>query len=134
MSRRISLISQAIGYFLILACLILVVAGISLFWPQTFWSQIWSFKEEEFRQMLPYRVLFGSGFWLLAIVMGMAAIGWFRRRRRGWLMTIGIFVVNGLSDGARMFSGSVLEGAIGVSVTSIIIYYLTRPAVRAEFN
>jgi hypothetical protein len=128
------MIAQALGYFLILACLILVVAGISLFWPRTFWSQIWSFKEAEFQQMLSYRVLFGTGFWLLAIIMGIAAIGWFRRLRWGWVITLCIFIVNGMSDAARMFTGSLLEGAIGVSVTAIIIYYLTRPAVKAEFS
>ena len=43
------------------------------------------------------------------------------------------FVANGIGDIAQLFMGRVLEGAIGVTVSGAIIYYLTRPKVRAAF-
>ena len=125
---------RIIGYFLCLSALILVAAGISMLFPGTFWSQIWSFKKMEYQQLLSYRLLVGCGFWTLAVIMTCAAIGWFRRRRWGRVMTMGIFVVNGLGDGVRLVSGSYVEGAIGVCVTAGIIFYLTRPSLKRLFN
>ena len=128
-----STVYHIIGGFLVLSALILIMAGFSLLLPETFWKQIWFFKRDEYRQMLPYHILIGTGFWLLAIIMACAAIGWFKKLRWGWGLTIGIFVANGLGDAVRLIGGNYVEGSIGVCVTAGVIYYLTRPSVKMLF-
>ncbi len=123
-----------IGYFLILGVVILFSTGMSLFLPETFWSKIWFIKKPEYRQMLAYSVLIGCGFWMLAVVMGISAVGWFRKRQWGWVMTICIFLLNGLSDSLRFVTGNYIEGSIGVIITSCIIFYLTRSGVKRYFK
>jgi len=124
---------EVIGYFLFLSMGILLVAGISLLMPETFWKQVWFFKKAEYRQMLPYRIWIGCGFWILAIILACAGIGWFKRLSWGWRLTVGIFAVNGLSDGVRLVMGNYVEGSIGVCITAGIIFYLTRPSVKKLF-
>jgi len=109
------------------------MAGFSFILPETFWKQVWFIKQEEYQQMLQRRQLYGWGFWLLAIIMLLAVVGWFRKRCWGWFLTVGIFFVNGISDGIRLITGSYVEGGIGVCVTALIIYYQFRPSVKKIF-
>ena len=47
--------------------------------------------------------------------------------------TVTIFVLNGIGDVARVVLGG-FEGIVGVLIALIILYYLTRPDVKAFFN
>ena len=133
MDRKIFVGYQVIGYFLAIAVLIVLMAGLSLLMPETFWRQIWFIKKDEYHQMLPDRILIGCGFSLLALIMAFAAIGWFRKKRWAWILTIGIFLINGLSDGVRLIMDSYVEGIIGVFVSAVVIYFLTRSSVKNIF-
>ncbi len=125
---------RIIGYFLLLAVLILLAAGLSLLMPGTFWKQIWFIKKAEYQKMLPNRLWIGWGFWLLAIIMAIAVTGWFRKRRWGWFLVIAIFMINGLSDAVRFVMGNYIEGSIGVCTTAGIVFYLLRSSVKNFFS
>jgi hypothetical protein len=50
-----------------------------------------------------------------------------------WRLAAAIFLVNGLGDVAQIFMGHLLEGGIGVAAAGTILFYLSRPNVRAGF-
>ena len=80
------------------------------------------------------QMLVGVGFLALAAVMAAASFGTFARRRWGLKLAMVIFAVNALADGARIPFGAVWEGLIGVALTGIVLWWLTRPRVRRAFD
>jgi hypothetical protein len=66
--------------------------------------------------------------------MAAASVGTFGRRRWGLWLALAIFAVNAAGDAARIPGGAALEGAIGVAVTAIILWWLTRAPVRRAFE
>jgi len=49
-------------------------------------------------------------------------------------MAIAIFAANGLGDTTTIITGRIWEGLIGVTVTVAIVFWLTRPQVKAAFQ
>jgi hypothetical protein len=66
----------------------------------------------------------------------MAATVWgcLYRKLWGWRMAIAIFAANGLGDTTTIITGRIWEGLIGVTVTVAIVFWLTRPQVKAAFQ
>ena len=95
---------------------------------------IWKLSPARRALLIPYRIWFGPGFLILAIVMVSASVGCFRRRIWGWWLAIAIFTINGLSDAGQILIGHFLEGGIGVAVAGAILFYLSRPKVRGTFT
>jgi len=62
-----------------------------------------------------------------------AAGGWWRRRRWGWILAIVIIAIQLLGDLLNLLRGDVLRGAAGVLIASALLFYMTRPRVRAAF-
>jgi hypothetical protein len=120
--------------FLAGATVILLCVGTALLAPGSAFEAVWGLYPARRPLLMPYRAWLAPGFLMLAIVMASASIGWFRRRTWGWRLAVAIFVVNGLGDCAQLFLGHVLEGGIGVAAAGAILFYLSRPAVRALFT
>jgi len=122
-----------IAVFFALSICILVSVGTALLLPGSFMEIVWKLHPARRAEMMPYRAFMGAGFFALALAMLGASIGLFRLRRWGWWLAVTMFGLDGLGDLAQIVMGRILEGAIGVTVAAAIIYYLTRPMVRAAF-
>ena len=133
MKRSAQLTPVFLAGFFALAALICAVAGASLLDPEGPLSPMWRIKPDEYRQMLALGPFAGIGFLTLSTVMAAASVGTARRQRWGWRLGCAIFAVNGLADAARIPFGAVTEGMIGLVAASAILWWLARPAVRAEF-
>lgn len=120
------------SFFAVATC-ILLGAGTALLWPGSKLEIIWGLYPARRSLLMPYRVWLGPGFLALAIVMLSASIGCFRHRKWGWSLAVGIFFVNGASDAGQLLLGHLLEGGVGVTVAGAILFYLSRPWVRATF-
>ena len=120
--------------FFALAALICAAAGASLLDPGGPLAPMWRIKPDEYRQLLLLGPAAGIGFLALAAVMAAASLGTARRRRWGWRLACAIFAVNGLADAARIPLGAVIEGVIGLGAAGAILWWMTRPAIRAEFG
>jgi len=118
--------------FAIATCILLGV-GMALLWPGSNLEVIWMLYPARRALLMPYRIWLGPGFLTLAVVMISASIGCFRRRSWGWWLAAAIFLVNGLGDVAQIFMGHFLEGVIGVAAAGTVLFYLSRPNVRAGF-
>ena len=122
-----------LGVFFALATLILLGAGAALLLPGTAAEIVWRLYEARRALLMPYRAWLGPGFLMLAIAMASASYGCFKRRAWGRELAIAIFAVNGIGDVVQIFIGHILEGTIGVTAAGLLIYWLTRPAVKRAF-
>jgi hypothetical protein len=116
------------------AAVLCMAAGFTMIFPDTALSAIWSIKPQEFAQLLELRPWTSIGFLLLSGGMGLTAWGCLNGSLWGWRMAIAIFAANGLGDAAQIFAGRVLEGFIGIAVVVAIVFWLTRPQVKAAFQ
>jgi len=71
---------------------------------------------------------------VIAAAVGTAGVGLLRGARWAWFLTVGLLSVNLLGDLVRLVAISVFEGAVGVVGVSPVLFYLTRPRVRAFFK
>lgn len=110
------------------------LAGTSLLTPGGPLDWIWWIKPGEHRQLLELGPAVGAGFLGLALVMAMASFGSFARRRWAWALALAIFAVNAFGDAARIPFGALAEGLVGLAATGAILWWLTRPSVRALFD
>ena len=122
-----------IAIFFAIATCILVGAGMALLFPGSIMEAVWKTYPARRVLLMPYREWLGPGFLTLAIAMVSASIGCFRQRKWGWWLAVSIFTVNGLSDAGQIVLGHNVEGGIGVAAAGAILFYLSRPKVRAAF-
>jgi uncharacterized membrane protein (DUF2068 family) len=122
------------GLFFALASAIAFAAGASLAFPGHFFDVMWQIKATEHALLLRAGLTAVVGFVLLSATMGIASFGAFTRRRWGWWLTFAIFAVHALSDASRIVLGAPWEGLIGVTISVLILAWLTRPHVRALFD
>lgn len=121
------------GTFFALASAVALIAGISLGVPGHFLDGVWRIKPTEHALLLQAGRPAVVGFILLAATMAIAAYGAFARRRWGWWVAVAIFAVHALSDASRIVLGAPWEGLIGVTISVLILTWLSRPRVRASF-
>ena len=123
-----------LGGFFALAALMAGAAGASLLYPGEGLDWIWAIKPEEHRQLLDLGPLPALGFLALATLLMLASAGSFLRRGWAWWLALALFVANAVGDAARIPLGAPREGIFGVAVVIPILWWLTRPRVRALFD
>ena len=123
-----------LGFFSALATIVLIVAGVTLLWPDTPLDLIWVVAKEKHQTLIPYGQPVGTGFLLLSLGAVAASVGNFLRREWGRRIAIGGFAANGVGDIAQIAIGHFIEGAIGISVAGALVYYLTRSHVRNQYR
>jgi hypothetical protein len=125
---------MVVGVFFAVATGITLVTATSLLLPGSILDTMWRIKPEEHEQLLRAAVPASMGFFALAVIMAIASVGVFRRRHWGWWLAIAIFVTNGIGDAIRITLGAPAEGAVGVSVVVLILFWLIRRSVRELFD
>jgi hypothetical protein len=124
-----------VGAFSVLAALIAGTAGATLLFPGTPLDVIWAIRSDAVHaQMLALGWLAGAGLWLVALVAIATALGSFGRRRWAWWIAAVGMIANCLSDLVRLAGGGIIEGLLGLLIAGSILFWLTRPKVRAEFS
>jgi hypothetical protein len=124
----------AVGIFLVFGAVMATLAGTSLRWPRTYLDDIWILNPPAHRELAPYGPVVGLLFLLLGATLAVAAAGWFKRRLWGWWLAVAVIAIQVLGDLVNAFSGRAVEGAIGVTIAGLLLFYLTRPQVRAAFD
>jgi len=124
----------AVGIFLVFGAVMATLAGTSLRWPRTYLDDIWILNPHAHRELAPYGPVVGLLFLLLGATLAVAAAGWFKRKVWGWWLAVAVIATQVLGDLVNAFSGRVVEGAIGVTIAGLLLFYLTRQQVRAAFK
>ncbi len=110
------------------------LAGITLVFPGTILDRSWRLNPVAYAHLAPLGAPVGIAFLLLALVLAVAATGWWCRRRWGWILAVVIIVIQVLGDFLNLLRGDVLRGAAGVVIASALLFYMTRLRMRAAFG
>jgi hypothetical protein len=124
----------ALGVFFTLSTLICAAVSATLLAPNTPLDAMWALKPAAHQDLLLLRPASTAGFIVLTLAMASAAWGCFGRKRWGRILALVIFALNGLGDAARALTGGLVEGLVGVAVAAVLLWWLTRPRVRALFD
>jgi len=125
--------STAVAVFLLFGAAMAALAGATLVFPGTSLDRAWRLNPVAYAQFAPLGAPVGIAFFVLTLVLAVAAGGWWRRRRWGWILAIVIIAIQLLGDLLNLLRGDVLRGAAGVLIASALLFYMTRPRVRAAF-
>jgi len=124
-----------VGVFSSLAAVIAFAAGATLIWPGSGVDTIWAIRQDDTHaKMLALGWPVGAGLWVLAVVALVLTYGALARYRWAWWLATAGIAVNGLADLGRLATGGVVEGLVGVAIAGLILFWLTRPGVRAQFT
>ena len=127
-------ILTAIGVFQFFATGMAALAGLTLLCPGTVLDKAWSLNPAAYAQLSPVASKAGVLFLALAGVLAAAAVGWFRRSRWGWMLTVAVIATQLVGDFVNAITGRYWEGAVGVVIAGVLLSYLLRPLVREAFD
>ena len=123
----------AIGVFLLFGAVMAFIAGTTLVRRGTALDRMWALNPRAYDELAPLgktvRLLFLS----LAAALALAATGWLKRRRWGWQLAVAIIGTQVLGDFVNIFFGRPVQGLVGVAIAGALLFYITRPYVRAAF-
>ncbi|MBV9885587.1 MAG: hypothetical protein JO119_03480 [Acidobacteria bacterium] len=122
-----------IGIFLIFAMSMASLAAITLTFPGTPLDFAWKLNPHAYTDLKPLGPIIGIPFFLLALSLGISAIGWFRRRRWGWRLATIIIAIQIAGDIINTASGHLIQGLIGATIAGALLFCLLRPSVRSAF-
>ena len=123
----------AIGIFLLFGAVTALLAGLSLARPGMALDRLWALNPRAYAQLAPLGKAVAFFFLFLSAMLGVAGVGWLRRRNWGWYLAVAIIATQVLGDLVNALHGEVVQGAAGVLVAGALLLYMTRPYVRSVF-
>jgi hypothetical protein len=124
----------AIGVFLFFGATMASFAAITLAFPGTFLDRAWVLNPVAHQQLSTLGGVLALPFLCLALALFVAGLGWFWRRRWGWIFAVVIISINLLGDLFNGFRGEWLKGGLGVLIAGSLLSYMTRKHVREYFR
>lgn len=123
----------AIGVFLFFGATMASYATVTLAWPGTFLDRGWALNPVAHQQLATAGKGLALPFVFLALAFFLAGLGWFRRRRWGWILAVSLFGINFLGDVFTASRGEWVKGGVGILFAGLLITYITRPPTRNYF-
>jgi hypothetical protein len=109
-------------------------AAVTLLKPGTVLDALWALNQRGHARL----ALLGRAaillFAVLSVLLGLAAVGWFRRKYWGWVLGVAIIAINATGDLLNLVAGERLKGAVGVVIAGLLLFYMTRSGVRKYFG
>jgi Na+/melibiose symporter-like transporter len=110
------------------------LAGTTLLVPRTTLDSAWALNPSAYQQLTSIRNVAGPLFLLLSLLLIFSAVGWFRRRRWGWILAVAIISTQIIGDVVNLLRGDWQRGTVGVIVAGTLLLYLFTPGIRADFD
>jgi L-lactate permease len=76
----------------------------------------------------------GIPFLLLAVLLVLSGVGWFRRRLWGWRLAVAIIATQVLGDIVNVVRGDLLRGGTGAIIAGALLLYLLTRRLRVAFR
>jgi hypothetical protein len=124
----------AIGVFLFFGATMASLAATTLLLPGTPLDFAWILNTTGYKQLSPLGGKVGILFLLLAVLLVLSGVGWFRRRLWGWRLAVAIIATQVLGDISNLVRRDWLRGGTGFIIASALLLYLLTPRVRAAFS
>lgn len=131
---RLPMSMTAVGVFLVFGACMSGLAGTTLVWQGTTLDKVWGLNPTAYRRLAPLGTNVGPLFLLLSATMFIASVGWFKRRRWGWGLALGIISTQITADTVNLVRGDYLRGGTGLTIAGALLYYLLHPKVRNTFR
>ena len=125
---------SAIGVFLFFAATMAGLAATTLLWPGTSLDRAWILNPTAYKQLSPLGSKVSILFLLLAVLLVLSGIGWFRRRLWGWRLAVVIIGIQVLGDLINLVRGDWLRGGTGAVIAGTLLLYLLSARVRDVFS
>jgi hypothetical protein len=109
-------------------------AAVTLLHPGTFLDRAWVLNPRAHTELTPLGRVVGFPFLVLAVLLFLAGVGWFRRRYWGWILGVTIIAINLSGDLVHFAFRDRLRGGVGVVIAGALLLYMTRPAMRRHFS
>jgi len=110
------------------------LAGTTLLVPGTTLDRAWALNPGAYQQLSSMGSIAGLLFLLLSLLLIFSAVGWFHRRRWGWILAVVIISFQVIGDLVNLLRGDSQRGAVGVIVAGALLFYLFTPSIRADFD
>lgn len=123
----------AVGIFLCFGASMAGLAASTLLLPGTILDRAWALNPNAYQQLLPVNSIAGPLFFLLGLLLALSAVGWFRRRRWAWRLTVIIIAMQAFGDILNLLRGDWLRGGLGVTIAGGILLYLFTPDIKSAF-
>jgi hypothetical protein len=101
--------------------------------PGTPLDRAWILNPTAYKQLSPLGSKVGILFLLLAVLLVLSGVGWFRRRLWGWRLAVAIIAAQMLGDIIKLVRGDWLRGGTGAIVAGALLLCLLTTRVRAAF-
>jgi hypothetical protein len=124
----------AIGVFFVFGTTMAAYAAVTLLKPGTALDRLWELNKTGHAQLALLGTSAGLGFVGLSALMCAVSVGWFRRRRWGWVLGTTIIAVNAAGDLVNLARGERLKGAVGAAIAGLLLIYMTMSSVRNYFR
>jgi len=124
---------MVVGIFLIFASCMSALARSLLVFPGTVLDSLWLLNPLAHETLSSHGSAFGPLFFLLSVTLMVTSIGWFRRCLWAWRLAVIIIATQILGDIINLGRRDFLRGGMGVAIAGLLMVYLLRPSVRAEF-
>jgi hypothetical protein len=108
-------------------------AAVTLFHPGTVLDRAWNLNRPAYIALAAIGRMVAVPFAVLSIVLFLAALGWFRHQYWGWLLGTTVIATNLAADFIHALLGDWLRSGVGIIIAGLLLFYLTRPAVRTYF-
>jgi hypothetical protein len=124
----------AIGVFLFFGATMASLAAITLLLPGTPLDRAWGLNPTAHKQLSPLGSKVGIPFLLLAVLLVLSGVGWFRRRLWGWRLAVAIIATQVLGDIVNVVRGDLLRGGTGAIIAGALLLYLLTRRLRVAFR
>jgi hypothetical protein len=110
------------------------LAAITLLLPGTPLDRAWGLNPTAHKQLSPLGSKVGIPFLLLAVLLVLSGVGWFRRRLWGWRLAVAIIATQVLGDIVNVVRGDLLRGGTGAIIAGALLLYLLTRRLRVAFR
>jgi hypothetical protein len=121
------------GFFIFGACMS-GLAAVTLCWPGTWLDRMWAINPEGHAGLLAAGRLAAMGMAVLSAFMLATACGLVARRQWARTCAAAILTLNAFGDVVSAIGRSDPRSLIGVLIAAVLVWWLARPHVRAQFH
>ena len=122
-----------LSLFFLAGCLISFTACLVLLFPGGILEPLWRVNpraHEAFQRMGPWAPALLLS---VSLACGVAGLGLWRRRRWGYVVAVGLLIVNLAGDAANVVIGAGPRAAVGLPIVLGLLAYLATRSVRGHF-
>ena len=109
------------------------IAGITLAFPGTALDKLWILNPRAHAGLQSLAPAVGYGFFTLALLLAVAAFGWFRGQYWAWWLTVLITASQVIGDLINAWRGDLLRGIVGFVIAGALFGYLLNGKVQRQF-